>query len=393
MKSIRPARTTQSLQPVLFFLFIFAWLAGSSSAMAGKRTAVRITDGKDVYTGCIVAKTPHGYLLMDGQGRLQELNPRTFKQVQKLPTPFRPERSSGFRRELIREFGREYEVQGTTHYLVCAPKGSAKNYARLFEDIYRDVDKFYRTRGFRVSAPSMPLVAIVFGTEKEFMDYCRTDNVPPKKGLMGYYSLMTNRVALFETRSGFRTSDFNPDPGTGDARRPAVPSSVAALAVAGGRTASTIIHETTHQVSYNLGIHSRLGGTPQWLVEGLATALEPDGMRLNRSAGERVNQERRDWFENRYLPKRPAGSIAQLIASDQPFQHNTLDAYSESWALTYFLLDTSTRRRAFSKYLQRIARRDSGSPYPEEQRLADFQAEFGDISRLEVQFLRFMEEL
>ena len=384
MKSIRP---DYPFRPAPIVALFFAWIICSGSASAGKGTLVRIVDGSDVRTGTIVARTPSGYLLMDRQGRLNELDPGRFRQVQKLPTEFQPETNSGFRRELIREFGRDYEVQGTTHYLVCAPSGAARKYAQLFERIYRDVEKFYRMRGFRVSAPKMPLVAVIFSSSREFVDYCRRDNVPSMTTMLGYYSLMTNRVALYEKRSpGVAVGD---DPIFDDHGA----LSHVALATAGGRTASTIIHEATHQVSYNLGIHSRLRGAPKWLVEGLATALEPDGMRKNRAAGERVNQERNDWFHAEYLPRRKPGSLAQMIAADKTFEDNILDGYSEAWALTYFLLDTSSRRRAFSSYLQRLARRDSGLRYTGKQRLADFQAEFGDVARLEVQFLRFMDEL
>src|SRR5262245_20690259 len=31
----------------------------------------------------------------------------------------------------------------------------------------------------------------------------------------------------------------------------------------------TMIHEATHQVAFNTGLHSRLGCNPKWVVEGL----------------------------------------------------------------------------------------------------------------------------
>ena len=70
---------------------------------------------------------------------------------------------------------------------------------------------------------------------------------------------------------------------------------IAATSAVSGDTANTIIHETTHQVGYNIGVHSRLGGTPIWIVEGLATVLEPSGMRekTGRQLQQgRINQER-----------------------------------------------------------------------------------------------------
>jgi len=93
------------------------------------------------------------------------------------------------------------------------------------------------------------------------------------------------------------------------------------------------------------------------------------------------------------FPFARAGSLARLIASDDLFFSQTLNSYSESWALTYFLLNNSTRQRQFISYLKRIGERDPAVKYSARERLADFQAEFGDISRLEVDFLRFMERM
>ena len=35
-----------------------------------------------------------------------------------------------------------------------------------------------------------------------------------------------------------------------------------------GTLHSTIVHETTHQVAFNTGLHSRIGQTPKWVIEG-----------------------------------------------------------------------------------------------------------------------------
>ena len=120
--------------------------------------------------------------------------------------------------------------------------------------------------------------------------------------------------------------------------------------------------ETIHQVGYNIGIHTRLGETPLWIVEGMATVMEPSKMRNRRNrqpSEQRVNPERFDWFRHKYRAQRPAGSLARLIASDSPFQSQTLSAYSEAWALTFFLLENPSRRKNLATYLQKLTQRDS----------------------------------
>ncbi len=362
-------------------------LVKASTSVPAAEQLVRIRNADSEYTGKIVGLSQSRCTLMDRQGRLIELDIKTLKEMERLPERFRPDSTSTFRAELAREFGRSYKITGTTHYLVCTPRGQTSKYADLFEKTYRDIEQFYRVRGFRISKPDVPLVAVVFTNQKEFAEYCVKDGVPPRPGLQGYYSLVSNRVALFDTNGAFRSAKIEPM---------AANESVLALSGITGQTASTIVHETIHQVGYNIGIHSRLGETPIWMVEGLATVLEPSQMRNRRSnqnSCRRVNPERYEWFQNKYRPQRPAGSLARLVASDQLFQQQTLHAYSEAWALTFFLLENPARRKNLATYLQNLTQRDATKEYPAKARLADFQSVFGDIARLEVEFLRYIDRM
>lgn len=372
--------------------WICSLILAAPSCAAGSERLIRVTDSDSAYTGKIVALNRAHCTLMDRQGRLVELDVPKLTGMQRLSDRFRPDSVSAFRTALTTEFGHRYEVSGTTHYLVCAPRGQADKYAALFESIYRDVEQFYRVRGFRVAKPDVPLVAVVFASQKEFIAYCVKDKVPPNPGLQGYYSLVSNRVALFDTAGAIRSAATDPS----QIRIDSDSSQAVALSGITGQTASTIVHETIHQVGYNIGIHTRLGETPLWMVEGMATVLEPSAMRNRRSnqpSDKRVNPERYEWFQKRYRPQRPAGALARLIASDDLFKQQTLSAYSEAWALTFFLLENPARRRNLASYLLKVAGRDPSKGYPAKERLRDFQSVFGDIARLEVEFLRFMERL
>ena len=363
-------------------------LSASTVPAAG---LVRVSDGKNEYEGKVVALSRTQCSMIDRQGQLLHLKVGTLRNFEKVSDRFQSQPANIFRDALRREFSGNYEVSGTTHYLVCAPKGRGKRYGDLFESIYRDVEHFYRVNGFNIHSPDVPLVAVVFGSQKEFFNYCIQDKVPPSSGLMGYYSLRTNRVALYDDERllSARPSDAQKSLGSTSA-------SIAAFAGISGETANTIIHETTHQVGYNIGIHSRLGGTPLWIVEGLATVLEPDGMRHRtgrRQMEDRINEERMGWFEGQHRPSRSMGSLSKLIASDTFFHQRTLNSYSESWAFCYFLLENSSRRRNLVNYLQKVSQRDASKQYTARQRLADFQEVFGDISRLEIEFIRFMDRI
>ena len=75
------------------------------------------------------------------------------------------------------------------------------------------------------------------------------------------------------------------------------------------------------------------------------------------------------------------------------FRSQALDAYSAAWGITWFLTENPARARLFSKYLKTISEHDPLQPYTSEQRLRDFQAVFGDIARLEVDYVRAMDRL
>jgi hypothetical protein len=162
-----------------------------------------------------------------------------------------------------------------------------------------------------------------------------------------------------------------------------------------GETADTIVHETTHQVGYNIGIHSRIGETPMWVIEGLATVLEAPGIRVRGSsdAADKINTDRLNWFSTEYESRRQPGDLARMVAEDELFRNQALDAYSSAWAFTYFMTENPARARSFIRYLRILGERDPLQHYSAEQRLKEFQSAFGDISKVEMDFLRSIDRL
>ena len=156
-----------------------------------------------------------------------------------------------------------------------------------------------------------------------------------------------------------------------------------------------MIHEATHQVAFNIGIHPRVGqSNPRWIVEGLATVFEAPGMRsssLAKTPGAKLNLMRLHNFTDFVTHRRQPKSLAAFVQSDQTFAANVLDGYAQAWALTFFLVET--RPREYAQLLHTVATRPAGEVYEDKQRLADFESAFGrDWVLLESKFLRFIEE-
>jgi hypothetical protein len=335
--------------------------------------------------GKLVAMDQSTAWVMARDGRLSELAVEDIKSFRRLTPRFQPFSSAQLRDALRREFGKDFEVAGSEHYLVCAPPGKAREYAQLFEEIYRTFHGYFSVRGFRMSPPEFPLVAIVFPDHKSFDDYCKRDELRAFPGLMGYYLRASNRVALFDP-AGSKTSSTGTELNTASRMDAAIEADLA----------STIVHEATHQVAFNTGLHSRIGETPKWIIEGLATVFESPGVRASASARgrafHRINRDRYLWFQSYAQSRRKPKSLAAFVSADYKFQSSALDAYAEAWALSFYLIET--RPSKYAQYLKTIATRDPLKAYSKEERLDDFQKAFGnDLEMLEADFLRFISRL
>lgn len=303
-------------------------------------------------------------------GRMQTFDLGRVTSYRKLSSEFRSYTSSEMRTSLLEEFP-GYTVTGTGHYLVCHSPRTGAGYAQFFEDIYRAFTHYFTVRGFTVEPPRFPLVAVLLPDRNRFVQYAAHEGMQVPRSVVGYYLSQSNRIALYDV--------------AGSASAPELRNQIAA----------TIVHEVTHQVAFNTGLHDRFAQNPLWVVEGLAMLFEAPGVwnpRDHPNPASRLNRERLDHFRRYAAGRRKAGSLKSFLTSDDPFRTPTLDAYSEAWALTYFLVETRSAR--YADYLHRLAARKRGDEYTASERLADFQQAFGeDLDLLEARFLRYIDSL
>jgi hypothetical protein len=227
-------------------------------------------------------------------------------------------------------------------------------------------------------------VAIVFPDFKSFAEYSRKVGVRAFPGLKGYYLPTTNRVALYDDGSEDVAINFNLFP-----QHP-----LDWYAKIQGNLKDTLIHEATHQVAFNVGMHSRIGESPVWVVEGLATIFESSGIR-DRSRGEsksKINPYRFISFKDYVKKRRKKKSLADFIKRDTLFERSILDGYAQAWALSFYLIET--RPAKYMQFLKTIAKRDPLKPYTSQERLADFTNIFGDdLDMFETALLRYIDRL
>lgn len=379
-----------------------SWVDAQSSKF------VELVESDKPYQGKVVARNKDHVWLMDRNGSLHTLGVGNISQFRKLSDAFSPYSSADLRDQLRRELGGGFDIVGTGHYLVAGPPGLVRNYAEIFEDQYRAVYTYFSVRGLEVRAPEFPLVAIVFPDSEAFARYALKDQLLVGAGLKGYYIQSTNRVALFHENST-KTSGLPPRVNLPGLTRPGLPPTIdppgltsemllqnSAWGSTDGDLQATMIHETTHQVAFNIGIHSRVGNiNPRWVVEGLATTFEAPGMRsssLANTPGAKLNPLRLAGFREFVKQRRKAKSLEAYVKSDLVFGEHLLDGYAQAWALSHFLIET--RPREYARFIKLIAARPPLEPYEDEQRLADFKSAFGgDLVLLEAKFLRYIAEL
>lgn len=370
-------------------------LTNGVSAEAAKPIVELTVDGQ-TYAGRAVAHDKRTCWLLENNGRLHQLDLNDVTKFRKLPGQFTGLKAVDLRNQLQKEMGHDMEVVSTEHYVVCGPKGRARDYASLFEKTYRDCRGYFSVRGLKIEQSEFPLVGIVLPSVKQFSDYMQSEGSRYSPGLMGYYSPTSNRCVLYEHGATTAMNDDSRLIDLGDRAQNPFPIETTDYYFAGGANASvldTIIHEGMHQVAFNIGVHSRWGENPRWVVEGLATVFEAPGVReRSGSIQARLNMERYVYYLDYIKNRRQDKSLEKFIGSDVKFQSATLDAYAQAWALTFYLLET--RSSQFAKYLKRLSERDPLKSVSGKDRIADFQAEFGkDLDWLDVEMERYFTRL
>ena len=101
-----------------------------------------------------------------------------------------------------------------------------------------------------------------------------------------------------------------------------------------------------------------------------------------------VNRGRLEQFQ-KYLSSGPADSLQTLITADKRLQEvkQSLDAYAEAWALTYFLIKQHPKE--YIAYLRMLSQKKPLLRDSPETRLNEFQQAFGNTKKLDTEFLRY----
>lgn len=360
---------------------LVCWMLAAASLAGGGAEAdepapfahveVRTATGVRGLDGRILIEAVDGGLLLECRDqRYEVLQPESLVSHRTVADPPAHESPRDLGRRVLADLPPGFDLHVSRRYVICfnTSREYAKWVASLFERLHEAFTTTWKNAGLDVAEPAHPLIVVIFADRRDYEAFATRDVGPAADRVVGYYNLASNRVTTFDlTGSDLLARRLGRPPGR------AGPEILASPEAAG--LVATLVHEATHQVAFNCGLHRRLAPIPLWLNEGMATYFEtPD---LSSPRGWKgigmINRPRLD----RFLATARPGWAGPLVTEDDAFRaaDTADDAYARAWALTHFL--AQTRKQQFTAYLRTLAAKQPLATDSPEQRLRDFQDAFG----------------
>ncbi len=258
------------------------------------------------------------------------------------------------------EFGRTE----TSHFLGLgdAPSAFRAEALSACEAMSTEFLIHFRDRGFAdLAMPKRKLVVVILADSRSYAAYAGVDR---NLVIGGHFELDTNRLVMF---------DFRADQAS---------VNTAAQLV----NTFTLIHETTHQLTFNTGLLDLRADVPLCVSEGLATYGEvwrPKGRA-------RVGQVNRPRLIGLPKPRRDGTTwlpLSRLLVEDDLLKAEVTQqaAYAQSWIFIHSHMKSAERLPKLRAYLATIAGRRDKS-----HRLDDARAHLGDLDKLDVELKRYV---
>ena len=380
---------------------MFCWLCSDASDGLWSRAceaadSVTVRQGKQIVQirGQVVENpSSQSLLLMTSDAQLHEFNLQDVLDRKTDASQFQYDDQANVTRLLEQEMGSEYRFKHSAHYTVCYNTSAefAHGCVSLLERLHKGFFVYWKSRGLELAEPQSTCIVMVYRDQSSYQQHCRAELGDAVSSVHGYYSQKSNRVHLLDPSSIVQG---------GSATHTMRLGSIAELQTVFGtsvveRLIATIVHEATHQLSYNSGLQVRLADHPVWLSEGLALFFESPNLTVKQGwqgIGE-VNHLHLKTYQ-RASENRKLIRLDRLVADDLVFRNSATvrTAYAQSWALTYFL--SRTRREQYLQYLRLQSNMRPLQTQGRAGRLNDFRTVFGSNLRdLQREFQRYMDRI
>ena len=348
---------------------------------------------KQTVRGRTLIEAADGGLMFQGvDGALWIIERGELQGRERLDKPFTPLTTAELSEQMLAELPTGFRSYTTPHYVVCY--NTSRAYAQwtgsLLERLYKAFTNYWQTRGFEIDEPEFPLGVVVFADRQSYDQASREDLPGGTGNIVGFYSLRSNRVNMFDLTGSEAVANQANSNRRGSMReinqmlsQPAATPLVA-----------TVVHEATHQIAFNCGLQQRFADIPLWLCEGMAVYFEAPDL-TSRSGWQgigKVNRPRLDKFRTN-LSNWNDGTLEATLRDSKRFRdpNTAVDAYADAWALNYYLI--KYHPKAYNAYIKALAEKRPLIEDDPEKRLALFREHFGDLHKLEQEFLKQMSRV
>jgi len=334
------------------------------------RLELRVGGTTSTVDAAIVVEAADGGMLLELDDQRYRLVPPGGVAARRAGPPrAAAESPRAFGQRVLAELPAGFSLLTTRHYVVCfdTSRDYAQWCAALFERLHETFGNFWSQAGLEIVDPPRPLVVVIFADRAAYERHAAGDLGAAADRVVGYYNLMSNRVTTFDLTGTDGLAAGATRPGGAAAEIMASPAAAGLV--------STLVHEATHQMAFNCGMHRRLAPVPLWVSEGIATYFETPDLAADRGwrGVGAPNRSRLDQFLAGYRE----GDIAAIVAADDRFRDadRPLDAYAAAWALTRHL--TESKKAAFIAYLRDQAAKQPLAEESAADRTRAFEAAFG----------------
>ncbi len=329
--------------------------------------------------GRVILKAADGGLLVeDRMDTLWTVTPAQLKSREPTGQAFTRFDTAERTGRLLKELGEGFRAVTTPNYLLISNAGDAYTEwcGQLLDRFHAGYFDYWDATDLSLTRPDHPLTVILLRTQDQLRDFVTRDVGSKTQSQFGYYSVRKNRIVLCDL------ANTDPQDSARQIRR--------AVARAPFNV-GTVVHEATHQLAFNSGLHTRYADNPVWLTEGLAMFFETPDLRTSgwKTIG-RVSEWRVKSLRQ-HAPGMSAATVESLISSDARFQdpQTAPAAYAESWALFQYLM--KRRQPAMLDYLRDIQNKTPLVWDKPETRLRAFRKSFGDPADFEKPMQSFLK--
>jgi len=286
--------------------------------------------------------------------------------------------------------GEFIQVDATEHFAILYEAGA--NYVpgtgKTLEHAYTRFYGAFSKTGFELTRPADLLVWICFPLQSRFNTYATQVEGTDLSWLDGYYSTLTNRVAVVEPSPRVSDRDRVGVSGRDSAANKQRREGVLPMSADGSPVdVARLTHELAHQLAFNSGLQKRGVMYPFWVSEGLATSFEFEG--LTGTGSEMCTTARRDCLVQTH-------AAGELVPLAQFVVQTTVPSgaaqsrryYAQAWAFFQYLL--TERSAGLQSYLHQAATLPAGRREAEVL-LQEFASAFGPLEDVEIAWNVFLD--